>query len=150
MHMKSVLSWCTISSARAKESFTVSSLYVIEESLRTKNFVSLWLGVPIAEIIGLNGGQTLVMAFYFTKSIWNSWSTFDFFNFLKSLGRQTSWFLKSLQIIVNIFFMVNWQIQNSFLDANFFKLIKITKNGFHIIKRLFQLWQLNCFYLVSA
>ena len=66
--MKSVLSWCTISSERAKESFTVSSLYVTEESLGTKNFVRLWLGVPIAESIGLNGGQTLVMAFYFTKS----------------------------------------------------------------------------------
>ena len=39
--MKSLLSWCTISSAKAKESFTVNSLKVIEESLGTKNLASL-------------------------------------------------------------------------------------------------------------
>ena len=60
--MKSLLSWCTISSAKAKESFTVNSLKVIEESLRTKNLASLQLEVPIAETIGLNGGQISVMA----------------------------------------------------------------------------------------
>ena len=38
---KSLLSWCTISSAKAKESFTVNSLNVIEENLGTKNFASL-------------------------------------------------------------------------------------------------------------
>ena len=39
--MKSVLSWYTTSSAKAKESFTVNSLNVIEESLGTENFASL-------------------------------------------------------------------------------------------------------------
>ena len=39
--MKSLLSWCTISSAKAKESFTVNSLKVIEESLGTKILASL-------------------------------------------------------------------------------------------------------------
>ena len=59
---KSLLSWCTISSAKTKESFTVNSLNVIEENLGTKNFASLYLGVPTAESIGLNRGQTLVMS----------------------------------------------------------------------------------------
>ena len=35
---KRLLSWCTISSAKAKESYTVNSLKVIEESLGTKMF----------------------------------------------------------------------------------------------------------------
>ena len=39
--MKSLPSCCTISSAKAKESFTVNSLNVNEESLGTKNFASL-------------------------------------------------------------------------------------------------------------
>ena len=39
--MKSLLFWCTIYSAKAKESFTVNSLKAIEDSLRTKNFASL-------------------------------------------------------------------------------------------------------------
>ena len=39
--MKSLLSWCTISSAKAKEYLAVNSLKLIEESLRTKNLASL-------------------------------------------------------------------------------------------------------------
>ena len=39
--MKYLLSWSVIYSAKAKESFTVNSLNVIEESLGTKNFASL-------------------------------------------------------------------------------------------------------------
>ena len=35
--MKCLLSWCTIYSAKAKESFSVNSLDVVEESLGTKN-----------------------------------------------------------------------------------------------------------------
>ena len=56
--MKSLPSRCTISSAKAKESFTENSLNVIEESLGTKNIASLKQGVPIAESVGLNGRQT--------------------------------------------------------------------------------------------
>ena len=56
--MKSLPSWCTVFSTKAKESFTVNSLNVIEESLGTKNFESLQLGVPIDESIGLNGEKT--------------------------------------------------------------------------------------------
>ena len=39
--MKSLLYLCTISSGKAKESFTIHSLNLIEESLGTKNFASL-------------------------------------------------------------------------------------------------------------
>ena len=39
--MKSLLSWCTISSAQAKESFILNSLKVIEEILGSKNLASL-------------------------------------------------------------------------------------------------------------
>ena len=39
--MKYLLSWCVVYSAKAKESFTVNSLNVIEVSLGTKNFASL-------------------------------------------------------------------------------------------------------------
>ena len=60
--MKCLLPWCTIPSAKVKESFPVNSLDVVEESLGTKNFASLKRRVPIAESIGLNGGQKWVMA----------------------------------------------------------------------------------------
>lgn len=39
-HQK-LLFWCKISSAKAKDSFTVNLLNVIEESLGTENFASL-------------------------------------------------------------------------------------------------------------
>ena len=39
--MKGLLYWCTIFSAKAKESFTVNSLNVIQENLGTNNFTSL-------------------------------------------------------------------------------------------------------------
>ena len=47
--MKSLLFLCTISSGKAKESFTINSFNLIEESLGTKS-------------VGLNTGQTSVMA----------------------------------------------------------------------------------------
>ena len=39
--MKSLLSSCTSSSAKSKESFTVNSLNIPEKSLGTENFASL-------------------------------------------------------------------------------------------------------------
>ena len=60
--MKRLPSWCIVSSAKAKESFTVNSLNVIKESLGTKNFVYNKVGVPVAEHIALNGGQTSIIA----------------------------------------------------------------------------------------
>ena len=59
--MKTLLTWRTVPSAKAKESFTVDPLNVIQESFGTKYFASLQLRVPIAESIGLNGGQTSVI-----------------------------------------------------------------------------------------
>ena len=67
---KSLLSWGTISSAKVKETFTVNSLDVVEESLETKNFASLQLGVPIAGSISLNGGQASEMAFCTLQSLY--------------------------------------------------------------------------------
>ena len=49
-----------ISSTDVKESLTVNSFYVISDRTRTKNFASLYVGVPIAERIGLNGGNPFV------------------------------------------------------------------------------------------
>ena len=60
--MKSLSACCGISSAKANESFTVNSLNLIEESLGTKNFESLSLGISVAESIG-NGEKKSVMAF---------------------------------------------------------------------------------------
>ena len=44
-------------SSKFIRTFTVNPLNVIEESIATKNFASLQLEVPIAKIIGLNGGK---------------------------------------------------------------------------------------------
>ena len=59
----------TISSVKAKESFKVNLLNVIEESLGTKKFASFQLGVPIAESKVLNGGQTSVIALCILQSL---------------------------------------------------------------------------------
>ena len=44
-----------------KEFFTVNSFCVISDRTRTKNFASLYVGVPIAKRIGLNGGNSFIM-----------------------------------------------------------------------------------------
>ena len=44
-----------------KESFTVNSLCVISDRTGTKNFASLYVGVPITERIGINGGNPFIM-----------------------------------------------------------------------------------------
>ena len=43
-----------------KESLTVNSFCVISDRTGTKNFASLYVGVPIAERIGLNGGNPFI------------------------------------------------------------------------------------------
>ena len=43
-----------------KESFTVNSSCVISDRTGTKNFASLYVGVPIAERIGPNGGNPFI------------------------------------------------------------------------------------------
>ena len=43
-----------------KEPLTVNSFCVISDRAETKNFASLYLGVPIAEKTGLNGGNSFI------------------------------------------------------------------------------------------
>ena len=43
-----------------KESLTVNSFCVISDSMGTKNFASVYVGEPIAERIGLNGGNPFI------------------------------------------------------------------------------------------
>ena len=43
-----------------KESLIVNSFCVISYRRGTKNFASLYVGVPIAERIGLNGGNPFI------------------------------------------------------------------------------------------
>ena len=43
-----------------KESFTVNSFCVILDRTGTKNFASFYVGVPITERIGLNGGNSFI------------------------------------------------------------------------------------------
>ena len=44
-----------------KKSFTVNSFWVISDRIGTKNFASLYVGVPISEKIGLNVGNPFIM-----------------------------------------------------------------------------------------
>ena len=46
-----------MSSTKVKESVTVNSFCVTSDRTGTKNFASLYVGVPIAERISLNGGN---------------------------------------------------------------------------------------------
>ena len=108
--MKSLLFWCTISSATADESFTVNSLNVNEESLGNKNLWNLQLRVPIAEIMVLNGKEISVLALCALQKpykipgllpialIFLYWSV-----------------VKTFQIIVYTSFMVDWKIWFFFL-----------------------------------
>ena len=43
-----------------KESLTVNSFQVISDRTGTKNFANLYVGVPIAERISLNGGNPFI------------------------------------------------------------------------------------------
>ena len=43
-----------------KESLTINSFCVISNKTGTKNFASLYVGVPIAERTGLNGGNPFI------------------------------------------------------------------------------------------
>ena len=52
--------WVKISATKVKESFTVNSFCVISDRTGTKHFASLYVGVPIAERIGLNGGNPFI------------------------------------------------------------------------------------------
>ena len=52
----------TISSPNKKVSLTVDSLIVRQLSIGTRNLVVLYVGVPIAENIGLKIGQTSAIA----------------------------------------------------------------------------------------
>ena len=80
------------------------------------------LGVPAAESIGLNGGKTSAMALCTLQRPYRIPGLLPTaLIFLILLGRQISWFFKSLQILLHIFLMVNGKIQNSFFDANFSK-----------------------------
>ena len=48
-------------STKVKKSFTVNSFWVISDRIGTKNFASLYVGVPISEKIGLNVGNPFIM-----------------------------------------------------------------------------------------
>ena len=126
--MKILLSWCTISSAKAKESLTVNSLNVIKESLGTKNFTSLLLGVTVAESIVRNDGQTSVVAFCTLQSSYKIPGLHP----IALISSQTTWFLKTLQIIVYTSFLVYWTIQNTILGFNYLKLRNVIKNLFNM------------------
>ena len=52
-----------------KESLTVNSFCVISDRTRTKNFASLYVGVPIAERISLNGGNPFIRRLCTCKSV---------------------------------------------------------------------------------
>ena len=49
------LFWVKISSRKVKEYLSVKLFCVISDRTRTKNFASLYVGVPIAERMCLNG-----------------------------------------------------------------------------------------------
>ena len=49
-----------ISSKIVKESLTVNSLCVISDRMENKNLASLYVGVPIAERIGMNGSNPII------------------------------------------------------------------------------------------
>ena len=55
--MKNLESYSAISTARAKDSFVVHSLLVKGFKIGTRNFVSLKIGVLIADKIGKKDGQ---------------------------------------------------------------------------------------------
>ena len=57
------LFWAKISSTKVKEPLTVNSFWVISDRTGTENFGSLYVGVPIAEIIGLNGDNPFTRGF---------------------------------------------------------------------------------------
>ena len=54
------LSWDKISSTKVKESLTENSFCVLSDRSGTKNFASLYVGVPIAERMGLNGSNPVL------------------------------------------------------------------------------------------
>ena len=52
--------WVKISSAKVKESLTVNWFCVTSDRTAAKFFASLYVGIPIAERIGLNGGNPFI------------------------------------------------------------------------------------------
>ena len=56
-----------ISSTKVKESLTVNSFCVMSDRTGTRNFASLYVGVSIAERIGLNGGNTFIRGLFSLK-----------------------------------------------------------------------------------
>ena len=54
------LFWVKISSTKVKESLTANSFCVISDRTETKSFASLYVRVPIAEILVLNGGNAFI------------------------------------------------------------------------------------------
>ena len=54
------LTWGKISSTKVKESLTENSFCIISDRNGTKNFASLYVGVPIAERMGVNDSNPVL------------------------------------------------------------------------------------------